>query len=263
MQSATELTSVIGNFPYRMAFAGGWIDQPFVSQCNPEPTGSMVVVGLEPTNRFMDRCGMSTSTRKVALKLWPDGMPEGDPAQRVKELYEAENQGSSEPSGSQDMIGLIYPGINRIDYDYHHEGGYFPVHVKTNTDPELARWLEKVVYMVPIAPRPDGYNPLLEKNLDPEWVRRLGQSGRDCFDAITNRDLHALGASMNSCMTCWETILPCTVRHPVLTVDLAAVLKAYQSRYAGAMYSGCGGGYLYVISDEPVPGGFRVNVRTA
>jgi len=48
-----------------------------------------------------------------------------------------------------------------------------------------------------------------------------------------------------------------------LTVDLAAVLKAYQSRYAGAMYSGCGGGYLYVISDEPVPGGFRVNVRTA
>jgi len=27
------------------------------------------------------------------------------------------------------------------------------------------------------------------------------------------------------------------------------------------MYSGCGGGYLYVVSAEPVPGGFRVKVR--
>jgi hypothetical protein len=29
------------------------------------------------------------------------------------------------------------------------------------------------------------------------------------------------------------------------------------------MYSGCGGGYLFVASDEPVPGAFRVNVRIA
>ena len=27
---ATRLTDVIGPLPYRMAFAGGWIDQPFV-----------------------------------------------------------------------------------------------------------------------------------------------------------------------------------------------------------------------------------------
>jgi len=27
------------------------------------------------------------------------------------------------------------------------------------------------------------------------------------------------------------------------------------------MYSGCGGGYLYVVSDEPVPGAFKVKVR--
>jgi hypothetical protein len=29
------------------------------------------------------------------------------------------------------------------------------------------------------------------------------------------------------------------------------------------MYSGCGGGYLLVASDEAVPGAFKVNVRTA
>jgi hypothetical protein len=29
------------------------------------------------------------------------------------------------------------------------------------------------------------------------------------------------------------------------------------------MYSGCGGGYLIVVSERPVAGAFKVNVRTA
>jgi hypothetical protein len=28
------------------------------------------------------------------------------------------------------------------------------------------------------------------------------------------------------------------------------------------MYSGCGGGYLIIVSEKPVPGAFKVNVRT-
>jgi hypothetical protein len=50
-----EITSIISEIPYRMAFAGGWIDQPFVSKLNPTPPGSMVVVGLEPTLMVMCR----------------------------------------------------------------------------------------------------------------------------------------------------------------------------------------------------------------
>ena len=175
---AQEITSFIGKIPYRMALAGGWIDQPFVSRVNPSPPGSMVVVGLEPTFRFMDRCGMGTSTRKVAMRLWGETLPEGDPAVLVRTLYAEENRGLPDPSGSQDMIGLIYPGINRLDYDYSHEGGYFPAHIESNNDPAVARWLENVIYVVPVAQRPDGYSPLGIKNLDPEWVRRLGQTGR-------------------------------------------------------------------------------------
>jgi hypothetical protein len=45
-------------------------------------------------------------------------------------------------------------------------------------------------------------------------------------------------------------------------VDLLPILKAYQNQYAGAMYSGCGGGYLIVVSEQPVPGAFQVRVRT-
>lgn len=206
---------------------------------------------------------MGTSTRKVADKLWKGGLPEGDPAHLVRQLYQAENEGLAEPSGSQDMAGIIYPGVNRLDYHYEHEGGFFPVSVESNNDPQVARWLEEVIHVVPVAQRPPGYNPLGVKNLDSHWIGRLGQSGQDCFAAIIARDAVALGASMNECMACWETILPNTVRHPTLTVDLLSLLHYYQSRYAGAMYSGCGGGYLYVVSDEVVPGAFRVSIDNA
>jgi hypothetical protein len=98
-------------------------------------------------------------------------------------------------------------------------------------------------------------------NLDAEWIRRLGRSGADCFNAILTRDLNAMGQSMNECMACWEAILPQTVRHPVIPVDLKSILRHYQKRYAGAMYSGCGGGYLFVVSESPVPGAFTARVR--
>jgi hypothetical protein len=263
MTTSPDLTAIIGRMPYRMAFAGGWMDQPFISQHNPTPPGSMVVVGLEPTTRFMDRCGMGTSTRQVAMRLWGGALPDREPAQLVRELYAAENEGKTEPSGSQDMAGLIYPGVNRLDYDLRYAGGTFPVHIESNNDPAVARWLAGVIYMAPVMQRPDGYNPLGVKNLDRAWIRRLGQTGRDCFDAIVARDLKALGACMNECMQCWEAILPHTVRHPTIKLDLIELLSYYQSRYAGAMYSGCGGGYLYVVSDEPVPGAFQVHIRIA
>jgi hypothetical protein len=254
---------IIGELPYRMAFAGGWIDQPFISAHNPTPPGAMVVVSLEPTIRFMDRCGMGTSTRDVARQLWGDQIPAGNPALLVRQLYEAENLGKAQPSGSQDMAGLIYPGINRLDYDFNFEGGIFPVHVESCQDPQIAKWLEEVISVIPVNQRPEGYDPLSIKNVESEWVMRLGQSGKDCYSAILARDLKGLGESMNECMRCWEILLPYTVRHPSLNLDLMEILEGYQARYVGAMYSGCGGGYLYVVSDEPVAGAFRVKVHVA
>ena len=260
-RAKTSLTGVIGRLPYRLALAGGWIDQPFVSRRNPQPPGSMVVVCLEPTTRFMDRCGMGTSTRKVALQLWQDEIPAGDPARLVRQLYAAENQGKAEPSGSQDMAGLVYPGINRLDYAAAFESGVFPSHVESCREVVNALWLESVLYLLPVAPRPPGYSPLEVKNLDPAWIARLGNSGKECFDAILAQDAARLGASLNECMRCWEAILPHTVRHPTLTVDLAELLAYYQENYSGAMYSGCGGGYLIVVSQQPVPAGLQVKVR--
>ena len=256
-----QLTDIIGRIQYRLALAGGWIDQPFVSQHNPSPPGSMVVVAVEPEFRFMDRAGICGSTRSVALKLWGGAIPNGDPARLVQELYEAENKDKTEPSGSQDMIGLIYPGINRLDYDYKYEGGIYPVHIESNSDPGVAEWLSRVINILTFMPRPPGFNPLAVKNIDPQWVRRLGQAGKDCFDAISRKDSKALGETLNENMRCWDALLPYNLRDPVLAPELLDLLDFYQRNYHGAMCSGPGGGYFYVISDEPIPGAFHATVK--
>jgi hypothetical protein len=248
--------------PYRLALAGGWIDQPFVSRHDPEPPGSMVVVSLEPRQAFMDRSGLATSTRVTAARMWGEAVPDRDPAALVRELYAEENKSKSEPSGSQDMAGLVYPGVSRLDYDFRVEDGVFPARVESTTEGAVAAWLEKVLWLIPVAPRPEGYDPLGIRNLDPQWVRWLGRSGKDCFDAIQARNIVALGASLNRCMACWEAILPQTVRHPALQTDLKSMLNDYQSWHPGAMFSGCGGGYLIVASEDKVPASLKIKVRT-
>jgi hypothetical protein len=236
-KASARITEVIGAIPFRMALAGGWIDQPFVSQFNPSPPGAMVVVSLEPVFNFMDRAGIATSTRRVALEIWNGRLPDREPAELVRELYWAENRNRQNPSGSQDMAGIVYPGISRLEYDFGVEGGIFPARVESCNDPDTVAWLEQTLYILPVYPRPDGYDPLIVRNLVPEWVARLGRTGHECFAAILDRDAAALGAAMTATMDCWKVLLPGNFEHPALTMD------------------------LYVVSDEPVPGGFHPKIR--
>jgi hypothetical protein len=259
--SFRSIRNVIGALPYRMALAGGWIDQPFMSRFNPAPPGAMLVVSLQPASRFMDRAGMATSTRKAALKLWGSSLPDRDPRVLVRELYHAENDDRLHPSGSQDMAGIIYPGISRLDYDFKVEGGFFPSKVESCNDPATVAWLERQLHILPVCPRPDGYDPLIVQNLRPEWVARLGQTGHDCFAAILRHDPAALGAALNATMQCWKVLLPANFEHSSLSVDLLPLLQYYQDNFLGAAYSSCGGGYLYVVSEKPVPGAFHPVIR--
>jgi hypothetical protein len=258
-----SLRQAVGTLPYRLQMAGGWIDQPFVSSLNPEPPGSMVVVSMHPTVRYMDRSGMATGTRIAAQALWGDLLPaDREPADLVRELYAAENAGRADPSGSQDMCGLIYPGVSRLDYDASVDGGWFPSHVESTCDAAVLAWLERVIHLVPVGERPLGYDPLGVKNLDPAWIARLGASGRACYDAIAAMDLGALGESLDECSRAWGAILPQVYEHPTIKTDLRGLLAAYAGEYPGAMYSGCGGGYVIVASEEPPAGSARISVRT-
>jgi len=261
MNSAVE--EYLGSIPNRLQLAGGWIDQPFVSQHNPRPPGSMVVAQIEPDFPPMDRSGIASGTRAIAMKLWNGKLPNRPPDDLVRELYDEENKGKASPSGSQDMVGLVYPGINRLDYDFGIHGGVFPSHIESCQSTKVAQWLSQTLHLIAVEPRPEGYDPLGIKNLTPKWVNLLSQSGKDCYDAILRMDARALGQSLNLNMECWKTLLPQVISHPLLRKDLGPLLQVYQTQYAGAMYSGCGGGYLIVVSERSVPGSFTVRVRVA
>jgi len=78
----------------------------------------MVVVQIKPDFRPMDRSGIASGTRAIAMRIWKGKLPNRSPEDLARELYAFENKGKTEPSGSQDMIGLVYPGVNRLDYDF-------------------------------------------------------------------------------------------------------------------------------------------------
>ncbi len=68
-RSTTSLRKgVKSHLPYRVDIAGTWIDQPYVSEYG---AGWALTISIEPTVEFMERGGMSTSTRNAAKKIWP------------------------------------------------------------------------------------------------------------------------------------------------------------------------------------------------
>jgi cytidyltransferase-like protein len=237
-------------FPYRICIAGGWMDQPWVSEVYP---GSVVVVQIWPTIEFNDRAGMATSSRKIALELWGGRIPEGDPVRNAKLLFGAENPpGSKYVSGSQDQIGLLVPGISRLYY----EGKYWPSDIKTSIDPCICQWLSDILYLIPLDPRPSGYDPIAVKHLKREFVKELGDSGNECWNSITNKDIKGLGKAMTKSYLAWKKMLPNTVPDNIMHE-----MTQYISNYPGAITSGSGGGYAVVASQKNIKGAIRIKVK--
>ncbi len=238
-------------FPYRLCLAGGWVDQPWISKIFP---GSVVVAQIKPTMDFNDRSGLATSSRNVAIKLWGDRYPEGDHRLNAKLLFGAENPpGKEYISGSQDHIGLLYPGINRLYYN----GDYWPEKIDSTTDPGICDWLTSVLHLVPLEPRPQGYDPLKIMNLEKPLIQALGESGNRCWESIIKKDIIGLGRAVTDTILSWKKILPLTV--PDYVMD--ELEKKYFPNYPGAITSGSGGGYVIVVSEKPVEGAIGIKVR--
>ncbi len=238
-------------FPYRVCLAGGWMDQPWVSGIHP---GSVVVAQVWPDFDFNDRSGMATSSRKVGMELWGNKLPSGNPLRNAQLLFGAENPpGSEYVSGSQDHIGLLVPGISRLDY----KGSFWPEKIETTTDSEICEWLSGVLNFAPLVPRPEGYDPLLKKNLDDRLVKRLGDSGALCYEAILKKDAGLLGEAMKESFLVWREMLPCTVPDWVME----EMETNYFPKYRGAITSGSGGGYVVFPSEQEVEGTVKIRIR--
>jgi cytidyltransferase-like protein len=238
-------------FPYRLCLAGGWIDQPWISEIH---SGSVVVAQIWPTMDFNDRSGLATSSRNVALKIWGDRYPDGDPVQNARILFGAENPpGTKYVSGSQDHLGLLLPGISRLDYD----GDFWPSGIESAVDKDTCDWLSEVLNIIPLEPRPDGYDPLKVTDLEKKFIKELGESGLLCWNSIINKDITGLGKAMTSSLLSWKKILPFTVSDRLMK----EIETKYLAHYPGAIPSGAGGGYVIVVSDKEIEGAIKIKVR--
>jgi glycerol-3-phosphate cytidylyltransferase-like family protein len=240
------------HIPFRLDLAGGWLDQPFVSKYAP---GSVITISIEPEYEFNDRSGMSSSTRIKAIDLWQTEIPEGDKEKLARTLFCVENPpGTKYISGSQDSIGIVYPGVNRLDYA---SGEFWPVQITSVTEEETLAWIEQHLWMINLSPRESGYNVLSDTNIETESARQLAQAAEEVWNAITAKDLVAFGKSFRKSFEAQVAMFPHMVNPYILEQ-----INYYATEALGWKISGAGGGgYLVLVADHPIKNGIRLKIR--
>jgi len=124
-------------------------------------------------------------------------------------------------------------------------------------DAETCDLLSKVLQLIPLEPRPEGYNPLVEKYLSPENVKELSASAELCWQGISERNVNLLGEGMKQTFLSWKKMLPFTVPEWI-SEEMETKWFPF---YPGAITSGSGGGYVIVASETEISGALRIKVK--
>jgi cytidyltransferase-like protein len=237
--------------PYRIDLAGTWIDQPYVSEHYP---GWAITLSLEPIIEYNERCGMSTSTRNAAKKIWPYHLPLEKPEMLAEILFKFENTpGSKIISGAQDSIGICMPGLVRHYYD----NDFWPKKFESVHDEEILNWLEDHLYMVLLWPREKGLDLLKETYINPENVKKLADASERAWEAILNKDLDKFAAAFLDSFHAQVTMFPAMVNS-----DVQRAIDDYKDGALGWKLAGAGGGgYMILVSEKPIKGAMKLKVR--
>lgn len=249
-RSTTSLRK-IDQMPYRIDLAGGWLDQPFVSKLYPGP---VLTIGLEPTIAFNERSGMATSTRNKAIDIWGPKLPAGNTEKLAKILFCYDNPpGTVHVSGSQDAIGLVYPGLARAQY----EGQYWPSRIDEHHDELTLQFIEQALYLLPLGPRDDVYDPLSVQHITPENARALSVAADQCWESILQHNIERFGQHLREAFEAQIAMFPNMVNGLIL--DL---IRQHEQQALGWKLSGAGGGgYLIFVSDIPIDNTIRISIR--
>lgn len=257
--------------PTRLDLAGTWIDQPYVSMYHP---GWAITISLEPTFEVRDRCGLSTSTRKMIQKIWPMKLPKMDPEMLARLVFCFENNPEREDghiSGAQDSIGICVPGLCRHYYD----NNFWPKKIESTNDEMTMRFLEEHLCMIPLEPRRPGCSVVEGKDITPEKVKSLADAADRCWNAILKHDLEEFALSFALSFQAQTAMFPAMV-NPVINGEACpeASVEPHIAQWsrlddvlAWKMPGAGGGGYLaLVVKDskrfcEEHPEGIELKIR--
>jgi len=237
--------------PYRIDLAGGWLDQPYVSEHYP---GSVITISLEPTQDFNERSGMASSTRRAAIDMWGPKIPPGEYEKLAKILFCYDNPpGTKIISGSQDAIGLVFPGLARAHYD----GQYWPTKIEHVLDASLLNFVQNSLYLVSLGPRYADYDVLSNTTFSRQLAKDLADAADGCWDAIHRQDLVAFGRTLREGFEAQVAMFPNMKNDRV-----DSLINEYRDIALGWKLSGAGGGgYLVLVSEKPVQGAVKIVAR--
>lgn len=251
-RSTTSLrTNVKSNIPYRIDLAGTWIDQPYVSEHYP---GWAITISIEPTQEFMERGGLSTSTRNAARKIWPYELPNYNEEMLARLLFCFENdpENHGHISGAQDAIGICMSGLTR----HYYNNRYWPDKIESVHDEDILSWLESHVCLVPMFPRKENVNILEGKDITRDKVKALADAAERCWDAILTRDLDAFAKAYTDSFNAQVAMFPAMMQPGVEEyIERCKAAGAMAWKMCGAG----GGGHLAIVVDK-VPE-FAVPIR--
>lgn len=242
----------IKGIPTRLDLAGTWIDQPYVSQYHP---GWAITISLEPTFEVRDRCGLSTSTRKMIQKIWPVKLPKMDPEMLARLVFCFENNPEREDghiSGAQDSIGICVPGLCRHYYD----NNFWPLKIEHTNDEMTLRFLEQHLVMVPMEPRKPGCSVVEGKNITLEKVKALADAADACWNAIMAKDLNVFAIAYKASFNAQISMFPGMIKPAYIgneNLDNTYILKSIEKYsqidevLAWKMPGAGGGGYLALV----------------
>ncbi len=253
-RSTTSLRKNVGShLPYRLDIAGTWIDQPYV---NEHGAGWALTISLEPTEEFMERGGMATSTRNSARKIWPYELPPYNEEMLARLVFCFENDPESKGhiSGAQDAIGMCMSGLTRHYYDGH----YWPEQIESCHDEATLSWLESHLCLVPMFPRAEECSVVEGKDITPEKVSKLTEAAERCWNAIMAHDLDSFAKAYRDSFEAQIAMFPAMMQPGVQEYIDRWKDKALAWKMSGAG----GGGYLALVIDGPVPeGALPIRIR--
>ena len=244
--------TVKSQLPYRLDLAGTWIDQPYVSKFHP---GWALTISLEPTIEFGERCGMSTSTRNAARKIWPYQLPNYNSEMLAKLLFCFENEPNKNEhiSGAQDAIGICMPGLCR----HYYNNNYWPEKIESCLDEDILCWLEEHICMVLMFPRRPGTTVVEDCNLSEGNVKALANAASQCWEAIMRKDLQGFATSFRASFEAQVKLFP-----GMMVDGVAEEIEKYRDKVlAWKMPGAGGGGYLAMVCEKPLEGAIRIKIR--
>lgn len=252
LRENTQATDEREGIPTRLDIAGTWIDQPYVSQYHP---GWAITISLEPTFEVRERCGLSTSTRKMIQKIWPVKLPKMDHEMLARLVFCFENNPEREGghiSGAQDSIGICIPGLCRHYYD----NNFWPTKIESTNDEMTLRFLEEHLVMIPMLPRLAGCSVVEDKDITPVKVEALAKAADECWYAIKARNLEAFASAYRASFEAQVAMFPGMVKpvyvgHPETDYSyIQQAIDAYRALddvLAWKMPGAGGGGYLALV----------------